>query len=137
MRLSGGVSSGRVEIYYNDEWGTVCDDHWTMNEANVVCRELGFPGQSAINITILLLLFVYYHYISGAQEGGALSNAQFGPGVGHIWLDDVNCQGSEYFLSQCSHQPFGVHDCRHNEDAGVICKGIFLLIIDCHYYYYY
>jgi deleted-in-malignant-brain-tumors protein 1 len=108
VRLSGGVSSGRVEIYYNDEWGTVCDDHWTMNEANVVCRELGFPG---------------------AQEGGALSNAQFGPGVGHIWLDDVNCQGSEYFLSQCSHQPFGVHDCRHNEDAGVICKDNYLNVM--------
>lgn len=46
LQLIGGRNSseGRVEIYYNNEWGTICDDHWTLNEANVVCRSLGFPG---------------------------------------------------------------------------------------------
>ena len=46
IRLVNGSNStrGRVEIYYNNEWGTICDDHWTINEARVICHSLGFPG---------------------------------------------------------------------------------------------
>ena len=46
VKLVGGGSEreGRVEIYYNNEWGSICDDHWTQVEGDVVCRELGFPG---------------------------------------------------------------------------------------------
>lgn len=46
VRLSGGVSDydGRVEIHYNNQWGSICDDHWTMNEAKVICRSLGASG---------------------------------------------------------------------------------------------
>ena len=46
VRLADGANEyeGRVEIFYNNEWGTVCDDHWTFTEADIVCRSLGFPG---------------------------------------------------------------------------------------------
>ncbi|XP_066566134.1 scavenger receptor cysteine-rich type 1 protein M130 [Amia ocellicauda] len=103
IRLVNGQSrcSGRVEVYYNDQWGTVCDDGWTLANAEVVCRELGCP-----------------------RAVDALGQAQFGKGKGRIWLDGVRCQGTESTLTQCAHQKIGKHDCSHMEDAGVLCAAI-------------
>ena len=101
LRLVGGngVNAGRVEVYYNNTWGTICDDGWDLNDAAVVCRELGFPG--AISYPCC---------------------AAFGQGAGPIWLDDVGCAGSGTSLSSCSHGGWGRHNCGHSEDAGVICQ---------------
>ena len=102
VRLVNGLNdaSGRVEIYYNNEWGTICDDFWTLNEAEVVCRSLGFPG--AIRATV---------------------QGEFGEGSGHIWLDNVQCTtGNEYFIDLCEHPDFGENNCAHYEDAGVVCQ---------------
>lgn len=46
VRLAGGANAfeGRVEMFYNNKWGTICDDHWTFSEADVVCQSLGSPG---------------------------------------------------------------------------------------------
>ncbi len=101
VRLVNGSSSnrGRVEVFIHNIWGTVCDDSWTENEARVVCRQLGLP----------------YH---AAQ---AIGGAAFGQGSGHIWLDNVNCTGSESTLDLCRHAGWGKHDCEPSEDAGVAC----------------
>ena len=88
-----------MEIFYNGNWGTVCDDSWDINDARVVCRQLGFPDA-----------------ISAPQR------ARFGLGSGPVWLDNVACSGSESSIENCSHNGWGVEDCTHDEDASVTCS---------------
>lgn len=102
VRLVGGKhrAEGRVEVSWNGEWATVCDDFWDDRDATVVCQMLGYLGQ-----------------------GKAKSQAHFGAGQGKIALDNVECTGSEKNIFLCKHTGLGKHDCKHSEDAGVICSG--------------
>ena len=87
-----------MEVYYNGEWGTVCDDEWDLNDAQVVCRQLGFPPPIA-----------------------AVRFAHYGQGSGEIWLDNVDCVGNELRIENCSHNGWGNGNCDHSEDASVQC----------------
>ncbi|CAE1270069.1 DMBT1 [Acanthosepion pharaonis] len=98
IELVGGTSelSGRIEIIRNGIRGTVCDDSFDNNDANVICRMMGY------------------------SSGEVISNV-FGQGQGTIWLDELDCTGSEYDLEVCPNLSWGVHDCTHREDVAVQC----------------
>ncbi|NWV14832.1 C163A protein, partial [Ptilonorhynchus violaceus] len=101
LRVIGGEDecSGRVEIWHQGSWGTICDDTWDMVDANVVCKQLGCG--SAVS---------------------ALGEAAFGEGTGPIWLEKVHCKGTELSLWDCPTKSLFGKNCDHKEDAAVNCS---------------
>ncbi len=97
--MGGSHREGRVEVYYNGTWGTVCHDGWDNIDARVVCRQLGFPDAEAV-----------------------YGRSYFGGGTGQILFDGVECGGDELSLFSCRHNGLRIHNCGHHEDAGVRCK---------------
>uniref|UniRef100_A0A3Q2P221 SRCR domain-containing protein n=1 Tax=Fundulus heteroclitus TaxID=8078 RepID=A0A3Q2P221_FUNHE len=102
LRLAGHGDrcAGRVEVWKDGKWGTVCDDRWDLREGDVVCEQLRCG--KALRVT--------------GQDG------LFAAGRGPVHLDELNCTGNEENLWACG----GVQeesDCGHKEDAGVVCSG--------------
>ena len=87
-----------MEVYHNGEWGTVCDDGWDLNDAQVVCNELGLDDAVT-----------------------ARYNASYGEGDGQIWLNNLHCVGTELSIKNCSHGGRGINNCSHSQDVGVKC----------------
>ena len=108
IRLVNGSTAydGRVEVWHNGQWGTICDRDWDIDDAKVVCHQLDLSYEHAIVKT----------------------GSYFGEGSGPIWLDNVNCTGSEQNVTVCGHSEWGVTDCDHSRDAGVICGAPIQLI---------
>ncbi|CAE8599506.1 unnamed protein product, partial [Polarella glacialis] len=98
VRLADGTAlSGRLEIFHDGAWGSVCGRNFTDVEASVVCHQLGLVGGESL---------------------GASSASGSGP----IWMSGVGCKGSETGLGQCSHAGWDVHNCSHTEDVAVLCS---------------
>ena len=91
--------TGTVEVSYNGAWGTVCDNQFYIEDAHVVCRSLG--------------------YIAALEYK---SNAYYGQGSGNVWLETMQCDGSESSIADCTNpQGWGNNLCSHTDDAGVVC----------------
>ena len=97
VRLVNGQDAheGRIEILYAGVWGAICNDLFNLTAANVVCRQLDYPG--------------------------AVRVASYGSSTNQIWLDDVQCTGNETSIDQCSHNGFNIYDCTNQ--IGIECIG--------------
>ena len=89
-----------MEILRNGEWGKICNYDWDINDARVVCRQLG-----------------YKYAVSVLQRSHVLD------GSGQIWLSDVRCTGNEQSLIDCPHSVRrNIYYCWFGEYAGVECS---------------
>jgi len=98
-RLVGGSShrEGRLEVYQNGTWGTVCRNSFSHAAARVVC------------------------YMCGYKDVGQYIGNRYGAGSGTILSDNVQCSGTETDIADCQHFDWGKHSCEHDEDVSVSC----------------
>ncbi|XP_025089775.1 neurotrypsin-like [Pomacea canaliculata] len=102
VRLADGSRpwAGRVEVkYYNGTWGTVCVDQFHSSVASVVCRMLGFIGDTP----------------------SMYDSSSYGRGTLSVLLENVYCNGNERSIFDCTHSPVGQRNCYYYEDVGVNC----------------
>nr|BAA04659.1 sperm-activating peptide I-crosslinked protein [Hemicentrotus pulcherrimus]prf//2022187A sperm-activating peptide I receptor [Hemicentrotus pulcherrimus] len=95
-----GPHEGRVEIWHDDAWGTICDDGWDWADANVVCRQAGYRG---------------------AVKASGFQGEDFGFTWAPIHTSFVMCTGVEDNLIDCILRDGWTHSCYHVEDASVVC----------------
>lgn len=99
-------SGGRMEVFHDGEWGTICNDEFDDKDAEVACRAMGKSG--------------------GRVLGNRHSLVTSGAKSSKIWLDNVRCVGNENSLFDCPRGPankaVGKHNCGHSEDIGVQCN---------------
>uniref|UniRef100_W5MP78 SRCR domain-containing protein n=1 Tax=Lepisosteus oculatus TaxID=7918 RepID=W5MP78_LEPOC len=91
--------SGRLEVYYRGQWGTVCETDWGLNESHVVCRQ------------------------AGCGEAQTYSKMRILTDEVPIWLDRVHCNGNESSLWECSSDPWGHHECDYSSNVHILCIG--------------
>ena len=101
VRMEAGrtILEGRVELFRSGIWGTICGASFGDEEADVICRDMGY------------------------ESGVALDRRDVHPGEGVIWMQP-NCTGVETSLIECDFECWGCNDCHYSHwyDAGVRCS---------------
>ena len=87
-----------MQVLYDDQYGTICNNNWDYADAFVVCRALGFLG---------------------AEDHAAKFD---GVAPGDVLLDAVECDGTEASLANCTHSGWNNNKCDHSQDVGVVCR---------------
>ncbi|NWX35985.1 C163A protein, partial [Notiomystis cincta] len=108
LRLAGGSHpcAGRVEVKLQGRWGSVGDDNWYMEDAEVVCQQLN----------------------CGSAAGAYSALDRFGAGEGPVSLALVDCSGDEAVLWDCEIRGWGPYNTSHDFDTAVVCQGFFRLV---------
>ena len=122
LRLVGGSNTqqGRVEVCYNEAWGTVCDTSFDATDASVICRQLGFSSRGKCTPRSILIQLLEYIFPSDAV---AMTMAAFGQGSGPVLLSLLQCYGNESYLLDCPGAVFQTTSpCQHSRDVGVACN---------------
>lgn len=103
--LGSDQHSGRVQLLHEGVWGAVCGSGWSLQGANVVCKQLGFPGA--------------LQSLSGTQYGKILPDEP-------VWWTGLGCRGIESNVSACPGVLSSLeknHTCELVSAASVICEG--------------
>lgn len=109
VRLSGDGNRrnmGRIEAKVFDKWGHICDDKFGLNEASVLCREVGFP-LGAVEVKTNYPLQVDVSSINNSPK---------------YIMNELWCNGSEATLKECNFSGWSVDECNEEETVGVVCK---------------
>ena len=122
IRLAdGNVTAGRVEYCSHGVWGAVCDNNWDINDARVICRQLGLPSDCEEISFSNSGPFVFIHLLHVVPQ--ALNGSKYGAGDGPKILNNLHCIGDEVSIEDCL-MISGVdhHSCGSEEVASVVCS---------------
>ena len=102
VRLVNGSNkcTGRVELYQNGQWGSVCDETWDMNDAAVVCT-----------------------YLQCGRAQKIPNSGFFGRGSTNMLIGEISCTGREHSPDECRQQNIGSSTCNSTSVAGLLCSG--------------
>jgi len=134
VHLLNGTSEheGRVEVCFGNVWGTVCSKSWDNRDAGVICKQLFNSSFGRQCIRPYELCSLYYPLLRVHLGGYAINGSMFGSGNIPIVIQNINCIGTEKFLTDCSTATFTTSSttslCNNSTVAGIACYGKFIVI---------